>query len=84
MPAPALASPPNVAAGAASGAALLEVSGPELAAAGDRDWVQLVLWSNDGMGDTSRLEFRTVDTLGNSTVSLRWTRARGHSMSPSP
>ena len=84
MPAPALASPPNVAAGAASGAALLEVSGPELAAAGDRDWVQL------SCGATTARATRRGWSSARSTPSatrrsqLRWTRARGHSMSPSP
>ena len=72
MTSPALASPPNVAAGVASTAAILELSGPELSASGDRDWVQVIMYSNDGAGTPSRMEFRRIDTSGGVVVSASY------------
>lgn len=70
MPAQSLSNVPNVAGGVVSGGPLVNLlaSGPALAAGGFTDWVQTVMFSNDGSGTEARMEFRYVDTSGTAHV----------------
>jgi hypothetical protein len=74
MPAAGLSNTPNTAAGLSGGGVpTLEISGPASGTAGDGDWVQFVLWANDGIGDTARAEFRYIDTSGGVHVIASYT-----------
>ena len=67
----ALSNTPNVAVHVSSGTPGLinmDISGPALNTAGLKDWVQIVLRSNDTAGDGSHLDFINVDTNGNATL----------------
>src|SRR6266853_7005956 len=65
IPALALSNTPNLAGGVISGVYAASVmSGPALAAAGQRDWTQIIQYSNDTVGDQARMEFRYIDTNG--------------------
>lgn len=69
MPLPLLSNTPNMAAEALGAlSANVIISGPALAAAGIEDWVQLVMFSNDGAGTASNMQFRAIDTAGNVTI----------------
>lgn len=68
VPSIGLSNTPNIAGGASGAVASLLISGPGLSAAGDKDWVQVVLFSNDTSGDEARMEFRYVATGGGVTV----------------
>ena len=60
-----LSNVPNVAGGVVLGNfAELVVSGPALAAAGQEDWVQLGLFSNDASDDGAHMDFVYVNTSG--------------------
>src|SRR6185312_8947991 len=69
IPSPQLSNIPNVAASVPlPSLADLIISGPALAKTGAQDWVQLVMFSNDGNGTGANLQFRQIDTSGNVTV----------------
>lgn len=73
VPAPMLSNVPNLAALAVTPSlADLLLSGPALAAAGARDWVQLAAFSNDGAGSAAMLQFRYIDTTGAVTVTAEY------------
>lgn len=79
---PALSNTPNIGAGPDGAFAELVISGPALAAAGEKDWCQVVIFSNDTLGDEANIGFRYIDTLGNVTVvaemqGTQWTFTQG-------
>jgi hypothetical protein len=69
IPAPALSNEPNMAGAQKSATqAILEISGPGLAAAGDQDWVQIIMFSNDTLGNDATCQFRYVASGGGVTI----------------
>ncbi len=68
IPGLSLSNTPNMAAGVVGSFADLVFSGPALAAAGFRDWVQLLAFSNDGVSTAGRMEFRYIDDLSNVSI----------------
>jgi hypothetical protein len=46
----------------------LVMSGPALGIGGDRDWVQILFFANDGAGTPARMEFRYINDAGVSTT----------------
>ncbi len=64
IPGLSLSNTPNLAAGVVGSFADLVFSGPALAAAGFRDWVQLLAFSNDGVSTAARMEFRYINDAG--------------------
>lgn len=69
MPLPLLSNVPNMAAEALGATfANLIISGPALSVAGAEDWVQIVMFSNNGAGTQSIMQFRAIDTSGNVTI----------------
>ena len=72
---PALSNTPNIAGvgGTSSQQAIMDISGPAIAATGFKDWVQILLYSNDTGGDGSVLKFVTIDTSGTPTISAQMT-----------
>lgn len=69
IPSLSLSNIANLAGGVISGTyADMVVSGPALAAVGQKDWTQIVLFSNDTAGNAARQEFRYIDTNGVVTV----------------
>jgi hypothetical protein len=55
---------PNIGAGVASGAAQLIASGPALSTAGDKDWVQIQMTSNNAAGTNATCYFNYINTSG--------------------
>jgi hypothetical protein len=72
MPTTALTSAPNISAGLTGTVPALEISGPELSAASHQDWVQAILWGNDGGSTPARWEFRRIDTSGGVVVTASY------------
>lgn len=70
IPSLSLSNVPNLAGGILGGGTYVDLvlSGPALATVGKRDWVQVLMFSNDSAGTAARAEFRYVDDLGNVTV----------------
>jgi hypothetical protein len=62
MPGQALSNVPNIAGGVVAGGPLtaFELSGPAVSAV--PDWVQIVAYSNDEIGDEANMSFRYIDT----------------------
>lgn len=67
IPGTTMSNIPNVAVGPVGSGANLLFSGPAMASP-DGDWVQLVMYSNDEIGDEAHMEFRYVDTSGGAHV----------------
>ncbi len=67
-PAPLLSNTANISAGAVAALAELILSGPALAAAGDKDWVQIVFFANDGSGAAAHMEFRYINNAQSPTT----------------
>ena len=69
---PPLSNTPNIAGVAHTSTlphyAVMDVSGPALAAAGDQDWVQLALFSTGTSYGSAAMDFRYIDTSGSVTV----------------
>lgn len=65
---PALSNTPNMAAGLVGAVAELLLSGPAIGTGGAHDWVQIILFSNDGAGTPARMEFRYINNAGVSTT----------------
>jgi hypothetical protein len=73
VPSLSLSNTPNIAGGEVTGGyADLLISGPALSAAGDKDWVQFVLYSNSGSGSEARCEFRYVSSTGSPVVTASY------------
>jgi hypothetical protein len=64
---PVLSNTPNVAVGVGATVELV-ISGPALGIGGDRDWVQIIFFANDGAGTPARMEFRYINDAGVSTT----------------
>ena len=61
---PALSNTPNVAVGVGGSLVEFVISGPALGIGGDRDWVQIIMFANDGAGTPARMEFRYINDSG--------------------
>jgi hypothetical protein len=73
VPSLSLSNTPNIAGGEVTGGyADLIISGPALSTAGDKDWVQFVLYSNSGSGSEARCEFRYVSSTGSPVVTASY------------
>lgn len=71
---PALFNEPNIAAGIGAAVELL-LSGPALGVTSFKDWVQQVLFSNDGSGTPARMEFRYVSDAQAVTITAEYDSA---------
>lgn len=66
----ALSNTPNISAGVISDSDAVDliISGPALGTADDEDWVQIIMYSNDEIGDSAHCDFKYIDTSGGATT----------------
>lgn len=69
IPALALSNTPNIGAGVVAGTyADTVLSGPAMNNTGDKDWVQIVMYSNDLGGNQAHMNFNYISSTGTQTV----------------
>ena len=70
MPSLTLQNVANIAGGISASTAEMIVSGPALSTVGQRDWVQMIMFSNDTIGDQARLELRYINDAQSPAVMM--------------